>query len=333
MTTDFNGVAWTASQLLTEVYRAARLPDTGTVDYTPSVVLRMASDAIWNWATHQLSTARDGRMATTLLRAASGSLAVGSSVYELPPMGVADAVDSVTWVNGENSQEYRLEVIPASMLPLFTQPDDSGSQPSGYALMDGTLRVFPRCTSGSLKITYQRRHGELVVGSDTASLVSVISGSGGNARITLSSTPTAFVSGAWLDLVTSSYPYRLRVHGMRIVTALGSNVFDVDVPYEDFAATAVDGDTLMTYGKTPYVQLPLEMRLPLTQHIAANIMAELGDGALVGMYDARSDAGAQRTRDMLSPRTKADMPKLFNPFSLSRRGGGRGGRRWRSDRF
>lgn len=331
MTTDFNGVSWTASQLLTEVYRVARLPDTGSIDYTPSVVLRIASDAIWNWATHQLSTARDGRMATTFLRAASGSQSSTSSVYELPPMGVADAIDSVTWVNSENSQEYRLEVIPAAMLPLFTQPDDSGSQPSGYALMDGTLRVFPRCTSGSLKITYQRRHGELVVGSDTASLLNTLN-SGGLASPNITVTPASFVADAWVDVVGSVYPYRTKIEGARIVTA-GVGYLDLDVSYDDFVAATDEGDTVVIYGKTPYVQLPLELRQPLTQHVAANIMAELGDGALVGMYDARSEAGAQRTRDMLSPRTKADMPKLFNPFSLSRRGGGRGGRRWRSDRF
>lgn len=332
MTTDFNGVTWSASQLLTEVYRAARLPDTGTIDYPPSVVLRMASDAIWNWATHQLSTARDGRMATAFLRQTAESQASVQSIYELPPMAVADAIDSVTWVNSENSQEYRLEVIPLAMLPIFTQPNDAGSQPVGYALKDGCVHVFPTYTSGQLKITYQRRHSELVVGSGTASVTGLTDYLDGLTQITLSATPTGWGVGTWFDVIGSSYPYRTKIHGARILLATAPNEFVINTLFTEALAADIDDDTAATYGLTPYVQLPLEMRQPLNQHIAANIMAELGDGAMVGMYDQRAELAAQRTRDMLSPRTKADMPKLFNPFSLSRRGGGRGGRRWRSDR-
>lgn len=329
---DFNGASWPASDLLTDVLRAARLPDTGTIDYTPTVVLRMATDSIWNWATHQLSTARDGRMAQAFQRdMATASLSSTTSVFELPPMGVADAIDGVTWISADGGQQCRLQVIPANMLPIFTQPNDAGSPPTGYALMEGTIRVFPKCGAGTLQIVYQRRHGQLVVGSDTCIALNALD-VGGLTSLNLSVVPSSFVAGAWVDVIGSTYPYRTKIAGARI-TLVSSFSIDLDVSFSTFTAATDSGDTVVLYGKTPYVSLPLEMRASLTQHIAANIMAELGDTAMVGMYDQRADMGAQRTRDMLSPRTKADMPKLFNPYSLARRGGGRGGRRWRSDRF
>jgi hypothetical protein len=333
LTTDFNAASWSASELLTDVLRAARLPDSGTIDYTPTVVLRMATDAIWNWAAHQTSTAREGRGLTQLSRTvATASISARGDVFELPPMAVADGIDAVYWQDDAGGQQTPLALIPDSLLPVFAQASDSSStRPDGYTLRDGTIKVFPRCTSGTLVISYQRRHGQLVVGSDTAVVVSVAN-QGGFARVTLSGTPSAFVANAWVDVIGSNHPYRTKLHGARITSVVGGNVFDLSAAYADVTPLSAVGDVVVTYGKTPYVSLPLEMRPSLTQHVAANILAELGDASMVGMYDARAEAGAARTRDMLSPRSKADRPKMVNPHSLAR-GALAGRRRIRTDSF
>ena len=318
MSTDYNAATWTASDLLTEVYRAARLPDGGTVDYTPAVVLREATDAIWNFATHSVAGARNGRLATSILRAVtSGSTVTSGQDYELPPMAVGDTIDSVTWVNASGLIELPLQVIPLGLEATYTTPSSTGS-PTHFALLDGVLRIYPRPSeTGTLRIVYQRRHGQLVATSETAS-VSSVTNNGGFARVTLTSTPSAFVAGAWLDFFGASYPYRTKIHGASITTAHGSNQFTLSTTHAAFVAASLTGDTAVAYGKTPYVSLPMELRQPLTLKIAAKIASSIGDAALAMRNDALAERGKQLADQLLSPRTKAAHEKAYNPRSLIR---------------
>lgn len=318
MSTDFNAATWTASDLLTEVFRTCRLPDTGTVDYTPLVVLREATDAIWNFASHAVASARGGRMATSILRAVpSSSVVTSGQDYELPPMAIADALDSVTWVSASGLSEVMLQVVPLGLETTYSTPTGTGT-PRHFALLDGTVRVYPAPNEdGSLRIVYQRRHGQLVAGSDTALVTNVVDNAGA-AQVTLTTTPLAFVGGAWVDLIGSSYPYRIKVHGAAINSVDGGNTFTLSTTYAAFLAAGPIGDTVATYGRTPYVHLPMEMRGPLTQHIASKILHDFGDTALATSREQSAERGAQRAGDMLSPRTKATHEKAFNPRSLMR---------------
>ncbi len=324
MSSDFNSATWTASDLLTDVYREVRFPDTGTVDYSPSVVLAMASQAIHDWAGSLLKGAGQGRATTTLNRAiTSDARDVAGQTYELPPMAIADTLDAVTWFDA--TSERRLETVPREMEPIFSQPSSSGC-PEVYSLEDGTIRVLPKPSgSGTLKVQYKRRHGQLVVGSDTASIVSIASASAGaSTAITLSAVPASFVAGAWIDVFGRYYPHRTKIHGARITGVVGL-VVTVAVTFADMTAASVTDDTLCIYGKTPFVQLPLELRQGLTQHIASSIKTAIGDLQGAQMSDSLAGVAGQRAQGMLSPRTNTPQ-KIFNPRSLARQGG-RG--RWR----
>ena len=67
MSTDTNAETWTAAELLTEVYRECRMPSTGTVDYPAAVVLREATDAIRNFAQHELAVDAQDHIEADLL--------------------------------------------------------------------------------------------------------------------------------------------------------------------------------------------------------------------------------------------------------------------------
>lgn len=328
MTTDFNAATWTASDLLTEVYRAARLPDGGTVDYTPTVVLREATDAIWNYAGLAVANARDGRLATSILRTVStSSVTTSGQDYELPPMAVGDTIDSVTWINASGLLELPLQVVPLGLETTFSTPSSTGA-PAHFALLEGVLRIYPRPSeTGSLRIVYQRRHGQLVVGSDT-SAVSAVTNNAGFARVTLTSTPATFVANAWLDFMSATYPYRTKIHGASITTAHGSNQFTLSTAYTAFLAASLVGDTAVIYGKTPYVSLPMEVRLPLTEKIAAKVLADIGDMSLSAQREASAERGMARAQQVLNPRAKAAQQKMYNPRSLMRSSMRTRGRFW-----
>lgn len=329
MATDYNAATWSASDLLTDVYRACRMPDTGTIDYTPPVVLSMASQAIHDWAGSLVSGAGQGRAVTVLTRAiTTAAVDTAGQVYELPPMASADAVDAVTWLDTFANSERRLETIPRAMESIFSQPSANGC-PEVYALEAGTIRVLPRpVQQGSLKIQYQRRHGQLVSGTDTTSVISFATASAGAATaITVGAVPSSFVVGAWIDVFGRYYPHRTKIHGARITSVVGL-VVTVAVAYADAVAYGVADDTLCIYGKTPYVQLPLEMREPLTRHIQSRITLELGDMGVAAAADQMAAVGALRVQAQLSPRVKSTPQKFYNPRSLAR-GGLR--RRWPGD--
>ncbi len=282
-------------------------------------MLREATDEIWGFAGHSVATARDGRLATSILRSVTSSSVVTSGQdYELPPMAVGDTVDSVIWVSSDSQSEWPLTQIPLGLEQQYTTPASTGV-PTNFAFLDGVVRIYPRPNlTGSLRITYQRRHGELVVGSDTAS-VTAVTDNGGFARVTLTATPSSFVAGAWLDFMGVTYPYRIKLHGASITTAHGSNQFTLSATYAAFVAASLVGDTATLYGKTPYVHLPMELRSALTARIAGKISGQLGDIQREARLEGVAERDGARAMAVMSPRGKASPQKAFNPNSLLRR--------------
>lgn len=324
MSTDFNMAQWTADDLLAEVLAACRFPATGTVDYTPAVVLRRATDSIWGWATHHLSTARDGRMAAALTRdVATQFIDSDGDEFELPPMAVADTLESVTYQSRDGGGQLRLQLIPLGQEALYTDPA-SQDMPHAYTLIDGRVKVIPKPTSGGkIKITYLRRHGQLVPAADpsTQIIASLTSGGTGNAPMLMLSTGSGFAVGQWVDIINRYYPYRTKLHGA-LITDISTITGAITLGNEDL--TAVQqlnpvGDILAVYGNTRFVHLPLEMRVSLTKRIAHDILNEIGDVQLANQYAAFAADESARTRDMLSPRVKSDREKVINRHSLARR--------------
>jgi len=321
MATDFSGATWTASELLADVYRQCRMPESGTQDYPAATVLSMATQAIHNWAGSIVGQARDGRCLATLSRSSSDARDPNGNEFELPPMALGDTLDSVSWVDSRGT-EWPLELIPQAMEHIFYSATDTG-QPTSYSFRDGTIRCYPKPDGrGTLLIKYMRRHGVLVVGSDSTTITSVASASSTDTNITVAAVPSSVVAGAWVDVIGKYYPYRTKMHGLRVVSA-GAGVVRVSTALASFAAASTADDTLVLYGKTPVVSLPLELREPLARRISSRILAELGDTVLSDGYDRMAAEGGQRALDMFAPRAKSDRQKLVNRYSLARAPGRR----------
>jgi hypothetical protein len=281
-------------------------------------VLSEATNEIWGFAGPAVAAARNGRLATSVLTVVpDAGITLTFQDYELPPMAVGDCIESVTWVNAAGTQEWPLQVVPLALETDWNPPSSVGD-PTHYALLDGVLRIYPRLgVSGSLRIVFQRRHGALVAGSDTASVTGVTD-NGGFARVTLTSTPSSFVAGARIDFMGVTYPYRIKLGGVAISTDHGSSQFTLNVSYLAFVVAGLIGDTAVIYGKTPYVHLPLEFSSSLTNKIAAKIARQLGDLQLAAALDASVVRDVAVANATLTPRTKAQREKVYNPRSLLR---------------
>lgn len=318
MPTDRNPVTWTSAQVLTDVRRKASLPVTST-DWSDAVLLREATDVAWSFAGWALAQAGEGRMLASLDRAVTLALsgAYGKREYLIPPLAAAGTVEMVTWTNAEGRAQFQLARIDPSEESLWTEPLGEGS-PGSYALMGDRIRLYPLPNSGgTLRITYQRRHPELVtdVVANAASVVSAASASTTTSTITVSANITGIAVGDVVDIIRSSHPYAPIVASAEVTVVPNATSITVDAPIAMFTGETLAGARVVRAGQSPYVHLPLEMRAAFTEKTTANILRVIGD--IAGMQAAEQAAATELTRviQMLSPRSKRDKPKAVNPYS------------------
>lgn len=318
MPTDRNPITWTSAQVLTDVRRKASLPVTST-DWTDAVVLREATDVLWSFAGWALAQAGEGRLLSSLDRPVTIALsgAYGKREYLIPPLAVAGNVEMVTWTNNEGRAQFQLARIDPGEEAIWTEPLGEGS-PGSYALLGDRIRLYPIPNSGgTLRITYQRRHPELVTDAvaNAATVTTATSASTTTSTITVGANLTGIAIGDVVDIIRSSHPYAPIVASAEVTAVPNATSITVDVPIAMFTGETLAGARVVRAGQSPYVHLPLEMRAALTEKVTANILRTLGD--IAGMQAAEQAASTELTRvmQMLSPRSKRDKPKAVNPYS------------------
>lgn len=324
MSVDRNRVSWTSDELLTEVRRKASIPS-GSLKWTDAVLLREASDVLRSFAGWAMTKAGDGRQLYQLERTSMITTAYGESrEILLPPHAVADTIDGVFWLDNAGN-EVRLSPIDLNSQPVFDSPSATGN-PSGYAVMNGTIRIYPEPSSANtFRINYARRHPELILTSDaSATVVQSVTGDDSSTTFTLGDDP--YTTGEALDLINSYSPYRVYLADMVITAKPGLFQMKVGVPYSQVSGFAPTGSVLVPSGTSPYVHLPQELRACVTFKVAAHVMSMIGDD--IGAQSAESTAASelQRAIDLMNPRVKSQRQKIVNQYSLMR--AGRYGRGW-----
>jgi hypothetical protein len=312
------------AQVLTDVRRKASLPATST-DWTDTVILREATDVLWSFAGWALAQAGEGRLLSSIDRVVSSALTgvYGKNEFVLPPLAVASSIDMVAWTDADGKTQSRLSRIDHAEEPVWSGLTETGS-PSMYALIGDRIRVYPTpTTGGTLRITFPRRHSELV--PDTTQF----SGGIGSLNV-VTATTTQFVTahiglgvGDMIDIVTTAYPHVPVITYVEVIAQGGGTI---TIPASVAQLSGFDSTTMRVVksGQTPYVSLPLEMRAAFTEKVCANILRIVGD--LQGMAACEQAAGLELARAMmlLSPRSKRDKPYTINPYSHLRMGLRRG---------
>jgi hypothetical protein len=328
MATDRNALSWTSAQVLSDVRRKASLPVTST-DWTDAVILREATDVLWSFAAWALAQGGEGRLLSSLERPItanlSGVFTQGSEVM-LPPLAIASTLEAVTWTDAPGLNETRLARIDAADEATYATPGYEGS-PACYALIGERIRLYPRpTTGGTLRLTYQRRHPELVtdVVANVGTLLSIAQASPTTTTLTESAGLTGLAIGDTVDVLRGQYPYAPIVASAEVTALPNATTITIDQPLAYLSGHDTAGARIVRAGHSPYVSLPLELRTCVAEKTVANILRTLGD--MQGMQAAEQSATMElaRVMQMLSPRVKRDKPKAINPSSLMRIGS----RRW-----
>jgi hypothetical protein len=316
--TDRTAQTWTSAQVLSDVRRKASLPATST-DWTDAVILREATDVLWSFAGWALAQAGEGRMLVSTERAVTSAVtgAVGAREFVLPALAVGATLDMVTWTDANGRNQSRLARIDHGEEALLVDVTERGA-PAMYALIGDRIRVYPLPnTGGSLRITYQRRHAELVTDqvASVATLSSVAAAGATTSTLTLAAGITGIQQGDNLDVLRATQPHAPIVAGAELVTINSATSYLIDQPIAMFTGNETLNARVVRSGQSPYVSLPLEFRAAFTEKVAANILRVVGD--LQGMQVCEQAAVAELSRvlQLLSPRAKRDKPYAVNPSS------------------
>lgn len=316
--TEYNANTWTATEVIADVRRRARISDTD-LDYTGDVILREATDKIWSIAARVEAQARDGRKTFAVSRAVTTDSVLDSgSNYVLPPMCSGEAVSSIFWVDAGGT-ETKLSYVSIDREAEYK--GESGA-PIAYSLLDREVQLYPDPTgvSGSLRIIYQRRHPALSTGSQSPVTAIATASAGAATKFSLSNGLGAdVVAGSWVDVVGTRVPHGVH-YADAIVTAVSSLDYTVSVPYATMTAAAdstASRNALQPSGMSFYVQLPLEMRSALTGLTAAAILSQIGDAGASAMEKAAM-LELDDISGFLNTRTKGTKEKIINRNSLMR---------------
>lgn len=322
--TEYNAVSWAVADLLSDIRRRARIDD-NAVDYTDTVLLREATDAIWTRFSTELAVAGGGRLLRVVTRDASADYKnADADEYDLPPMAVGDNISSVWFRTSDETDEYRLELISIDRAPLYVGPDTT-SDPRWFAVLGGRIRVFPRpsTNAGTLRIVYARRHGELVPLTSCRLVSTVTDPGGGLTRLNLSSAPP----GSWstsnkFDVIDPFYPHRIQDADVTFSSVATTMV--IDESYSTASLRFKAGQYIALAGQTPFVQLPLEMRGPLSEIVASQVLMQIDDKAGAMLLEKRALDSAINIARALAPRVRGKREKIIHHNSPLRQNARRG---------
>jgi hypothetical protein len=318
-----NALRWTSADVLSDVRRKASLPATST-DWTDAVILREATDVLWSFAGWALSQAGDGRLLSSIDRPITTALMLtgtygAANEVPVPPLAIASTIEGVSYVDSSGQAHTRLTRIDQAEEATWAQPTRTGT-PACYALVGERIRLYPTPNQGgTLRVTYQRRHPELLIDGVAYGINNVSAATAATSTTTTltESYPhsTYYGFGDLMDVISGYYPYAPIASGLEILAFPTGSSVTVNAPVSVFGATLEYGARLVRAGQSPYVSYPLELRTCISEKIAANILRTMGD--MAGMQAAEQSASIELSRviQMLTPRSKRDKPRAVNPYS------------------
>jgi len=227
------------------------------------------------------------------------ALVAGTARYRVPSRAIGAKVKLVSLLNGT-------QVSPLYPMPYERQVEDvGGGGPGDYWFESNhlVLRVTPAAT-GSLRITYFRRLGELVLEEEAGVVESLNAGA---QTVTLESAPTAFVAGATdYDFIQAGSHFDTLGADQSATLAGDVLTFAEELP-EDLAV----GDYVTLAGQAPLCQAPRELHDVLALRTAFAILEASGDpkAAATERRLARAESDAL---SLLAPRVDGSPKVILN---------------------
>lgn len=291
---------YTTATLVTNIQLLAHVP-IGNSTFTAAEVIKLADRENQTSIMRQLLSIREG-----YYRTATDYDYVESGEYDVPPLAIAGALDSIAIVNGPTRISVNL-IDPAEQVST-DYPSTSGY---GYFIDGNTIKVKPASFDGSLRISYMRRPSSLVATSAAARISAIASN-----VISVTSLPSTITTGETVDACQDQPNFEML--GSRLITGIAGT----DITLATAVTGLAVGDWLALQNQTPVPQIPVEFRTLLEQRVVVKIYE------LQGYLDKMKAAQMKLTEiendlfSLISPRTKSQT-KIICPTNGGIFGGAR----------
>lgn len=236
--------------------------------------------------------------------------------YPLPPRAIGAALRSVQLYTGNG------------WFPL-TQRDPADADyvsasalPDAYFVDAGSIVLLPTGSTGSLRVRYAARPGQMCLDTDTnlAARLTTVSAPG--------ATTTAIIGGytgplANCDIVSSGPAHQQKAIG----AAIGGVTPNLTVTNTDLLEQPIVGDYIALADRSPFVPIPEELYSALKHKVAANILLTLGYLEEATTQEGKAEKASKNSERFLKPRNEGNPPRVKGGLRRALGVGGRRGRR------
>lgn len=262
-------------------------------------ILQYATEELRSYITAFLKGIREEFIIATV------DVTVTNGVVAAPARAVGAALRTIGWVLSDG----RVRFLPR------IEPENAGGtsgqtgEPTGYMFQGNNLLLLPAPTSGTLRLAYQQRPGQLVLPSDCG-LVTAVTGA---YSVTVDAIPSAIIAGTECDFVSGTANFA--------TSALDQAVADVggspnEIEFEQVITGLIDvGDYVCVAGETPIPQVPTEVHDLLAQAAAYKIAQATGSARMEAIKAGLTDLRAQMTL-ILSPRADGSARSIISHSRL-----------------
>lgn len=266
-------MAYTADDLLVEVRDLGSLPSTTATGTSDAALLRHADGELRDTLVPLMLGCRE----ELYERVFDTAITVGTAAYRINKRAAISRLNTVQWVNPDNSFRNLTRLEPKQIAELGLLATTSG-QPVSYYLEGANVVLYPTpAAAGTLRVRAFVRPGRLNLLA-TCKIISAVSATQylvANDSWLLTMTAHGFSTSAPPDVIaaTPSFEY------LCLEPTTGFIVQDVDTVQmlkTSFSTIPAVGDYGCPRDTSPFVQLPVELHPALVELTVTRVLRSLG---------------------------------------------------------
>lgn len=267
---------------------------------SPAQILEYATEELRSYVTAFLKGIREEFIIVLL------DIAVTGGVVPAPPRAVGAALRTIGWVESNGRERPLPRIEPENAGSLEGQTAD---HPRGYMFQGNNFILLPAPTSGTLRLRYQQRPGQLVEVTSCAQITDIDTDT---FTLTFAGIPPAFTDAVLYDMVSSTPNF--------VALGIDQQPFTVsptEIVFESLPEGLAIGDWLCLAGETCIPQVPTEVFDLLAQAAAYKIAQSTGSQRAPNIKTGLDDLHKQMTQ-ILSPRSDGSARPVISKSRIGR---------------
>lgn len=291
-------MAYTTTDLISAVKSLASIPTSQSL-FSTSDFLRFANRALSMKLVPLLQSVREEYYVTEKDYAVTAAQAS----YRIPSRAVGAKLRDVKIIDGD--YEYSLPRLDPEGVTSSTQGQRGFYLKANHVVLVPT----PTTTDGTyLRLSYTRRPGTLVATTDCAQITSIDTG---NNQVVVSSVPSTFTTSVEVDLIEGKPGFDWLATDKAITGVSGTTISFASLP-----TGLAEGDWLALAGKSPVMQIPLELHPILEQAVAVTCLSAQGKRSDAKAMDDELSVLMKDALNVLTPRIDGEPKKIVGRATL-----------------